>query len=128
MDSDEIVQKHFELCEEVHQLLMEENRILKNKQGVPPQEFLEKKEAKLPELDASLNRLKTLKAELISPFGNTKELIKKAQNKVLQILYLDKENEELLLRNSLGHEAISIKSQISPIEAKKMFEEDRNKT
>ncbi len=126
MNSDEVVQKHFDLCVEVHSVLIEENRILKSSASVPSEEFLQKKEKLLPMLDQSLEGLKSVQVELISPFGNTKALIKKAQNKLLQILYLDKENEEILLRNSLGHKSISIHSEVSPTKAKNMFEENKN--
>jgi hypothetical protein len=122
---DDVIQAHLDLCEKVYNLLVEENRILKTTESPPPADFLSKKEELLPQLDESLSRLKILKPELLSPFGTTRDLIKKAQNKLLKILYLDKENEELLLRNSLGHKPVSITSVISPVEAKKMFEENK---
>ena len=64
MNSDEVVQKHFDLCVEVHSVLIEENRILKSSASVPSEEFLQKKEKLLPMLDQSLEGLKSVQVEL----------------------------------------------------------------
>ena len=50
------------------------------------------------ELDSSLANLKKLKPEFFSPFDDTKKLVSDSHAKLLQIFYLDRENEELLLK------------------------------
>ena len=52
----------------------------------------------LPQLEDSLQNLKRLKPEFFSPFDNTKKLVNDSHSKLLQIFYLDRENEELLLK------------------------------
>ena len=52
----------------------------------------------LPMLENSLQNLKRLKPEFFSPFDNTKKLVNDSHSRLLQIFYLDRENEELLLK------------------------------
>lgn len=104
----EALKKHLQLCDEVHQLALEENRFLKQHQRTPDAALLERKRALLARLDESLNALKATSApastELSSsrPNPERKETIEKARAKILQILHLDRENEQLLLRFSLS--------------------------
>ncbi len=42
--------------------------------------------------------LRKLKPEFFSPFDNSKKLVNDSHAKLLQIFYLDKENEELLVK------------------------------
>ena len=49
-------------------------------------------------LENSLQNLKKLKPEFFSPFDNTKKLVNDSHSRLLQIFYLDRENEELLLK------------------------------
>ena len=104
MTSTEALQSHLTLCDELYQLALEENRFLKQQQRVPDAALLDRKRALLTRLDASLNTLKT-GAETPPPLRaepGRKEIIEKARGKILQILHLDRENEQLLLRYSLG--------------------------
>lgn len=104
MTSTEALQSHLTLCDELYQLALEENRFLKQQQRVPEATLLDRKRALLTRLDASLNTLKA-GAETPSPLRvepGRKEIIEKARGKILQILHLDRENEQLLLRHSLG--------------------------
>ena len=98
MDPPEILARHLTLCEEVHGLLMEENSWLKSKQAPPEEALLERKRALLPRLDESLDNLKRLRPEFFSPFDDSKELVTNAHSRLLQIFYLDRENEDLLLK------------------------------
>ena len=104
MTTTEALQSHLTLCDELYQLALEENRFLKQHQRVPDATLLDRKRALLVRLDASLT---TLKAGGNAPAGTRpdplrKEIVEKARSKLLQILHLDRENEQLLLRHSLG--------------------------
>lgn len=104
MTSTEALQSHLTLCDELYQLALEENRFLKQQQRVPETALLDRKRALLTRLDASLNILKA-GSETPPPLRSEpgrKEIIEKAKGKILQILHLDRENEQLLLRYSLG--------------------------
>ena len=104
MTPTEALQNHLSLCDEVHQLALEENRFLKQHQRPPESALLERKRSLLTRLDESLTALKTNAAVPIPgrPDPVRKEIIEKARAKILQILHLDRENEQLLLRYSLS--------------------------
>ena len=104
MTSTEALQSHLTLCDELYQLTLEENRFLKQQQRVPDAILLDRKRGLLTRLDASLTTLKA-GAETPPPLRTEpgrKDIIEKARGKILQILHLDRENEQLLLRYSLG--------------------------
>jgi len=104
MTPQEVLQHHLQLCDEVYQLTLEENRFLKQHQRTPEESLLARKRAFLTRLDDSLTALKA--SASVPPPGRPdvarKETIVKAREKILQILHLDRENEQLLLRYSLG--------------------------
>lgn len=100
MEPQEILQTHLSLCEEVHALLLEENTWLKVEQKVPEMNFLNRKKNIVAKLESSLGNLKKLKPEFFSPFDDSKRLVGESHSKLLQIFYLDRENEEMLLKLS----------------------------
>ncbi|HEU5081137.1 MAG TPA: hypothetical protein VFT72_18135 [Opitutaceae bacterium] len=104
MTPTETLQSHLTLCDELYQLALEENRFLKQNQRVPDASILDRKRDLLARLDASLSSLKSGAAAPTSsrPDPLRKEIIEKSRAKLLQILHLDRENEQLLLRHSLG--------------------------
>jgi hypothetical protein len=104
MEPREIISSHLTLCDEVYQLLLEENTWLKTEKCPPTMDFLNRKKAILPKLDESLNLFKKLKPELFSPFDDTKQLIKDSHSKLLQIFYVDRENEDLLIKLNQPHD------------------------
>lgn len=87
-----------ELCGRVHDLLLEENTWLKTQKTPPSTEFLSRKQEILPQLESSLSNLRKLKPEYFSPFDDSKKLVGQSHSKLLQIFYLDRENEELLVK------------------------------
>jgi hypothetical protein len=92
--------KHQELCDDVYNLALEENRFLQQNQRVPNDELLQKKKVLLEQLDESFSSLQKAPTNESrdSEFHTT---IEKTKSRILQILQLDKENEQLLLRYSL---------------------------
>lgn len=98
MDPKEVLLNHLDLCQGVYKVLLEENTWLKTKKTAPSTTILDRKKLMLPQLEDSLQNLKRLKPEFFSPFDNTKKLVNDSHSKLLQIFYLDRENEELLLK------------------------------
>jgi hypothetical protein len=99
-----VLQQHQDLCNELHQLALEENSFLQQHRRSPDAAFLEKKKALLARLDESLTALRSVprNGEEGAPF---RALLDKTRARILQILQLDKENEQLLLRFSLASAA-----------------------
>ena len=94
-----MVDRHLELCDELLQILNEENRALRQQGGVISDELLEQKRSYLPRLDESLAELKRLQLESPEILPAVKEKLTSAQNKIMRILLLDRENEQLLLKS-----------------------------
>ena len=98
MEPTSVLNQHLKLCSQVYELLLEENTWLKTEKTVPQKELLEKKQNLLPKLEVSLLELKKLKPEFFSPFDNSKKLVGESHSQLLKIFYLDRENEELLVK------------------------------
>lgn len=101
MNSSPAVARHHQICDELHQLALEENRFLRQHQRPPEAALLARKRALLEKLDPSLETLRTLPAGSVREPA-ARELLEKTRARILQILQLDKENEQLLLRCSLA--------------------------
>jgi hypothetical protein len=101
MSHSPILEQHHQLCDEIHHCVLDENRFLRQHQRVPDEALLARKRALLEKLDASLAALRAL------PAASAREpavqaALEKTRARILQILQLDKENEQLLLRCSLA--------------------------
>jgi hypothetical protein len=101
MNQLEIIRDHHRLCDEIHQCVLEENRFLRQHQRAPDASFLARKRLLLEQLDGSLGALRTMPAASVRE-PEAREQLEKTRARILQILQLDKENEQLLLRTSLA--------------------------
>ena len=72
--------------------------MVKSSKKIPEMPFLEKKKVIVQKLESSLVNLKKLKPEFFSPFDNSKKLVGESHAKLLQIFYLDRENEEHMVK------------------------------
>lgn len=98
MSLPELLARHLALCDELHQLTLEENRFLQREQRPPDEAARERKRALAARLDASLAELRALP---LPPGSHGGALLEQARERTLQILHLDRANEQLLLRCSL---------------------------
>lgn len=100
MTQSETIQAHHQLCDQIHQCALDENRFLRQHQRPPGQDLLDRKRAMLEKLDESLAALRSLPAASARD-PETRAQLENTRGRILQILQLDKENEQLLLRCSL---------------------------
>jgi hypothetical protein len=91
---------HQILCDEIHAAVLAENHHLRLHQRAPDTELLDRKRALLVRLDETLAALRAVPAASARD-PETRDQLEKTRAKILQILQLDKENEQLLLRCSL---------------------------
>lgn len=94
------LQQHQQVCDELHTLALDENRHLQQHRRAPDAPLLERKRSLLSRLDETLLALRTASREGVSA-SDFRQAIEKTRSRILQILQLDKENEQLLLRFSL---------------------------
>src|ERR1044071_490146 len=95
----ETIREHHQLCDEIHQCVLEENRFLRQHQRTPDATFVNRKRELLAKLDRTLGPLRGLPAASARD-AETRDQLEKTRGRILQILQLDKENEQLLLRCS----------------------------
>ena len=93
--------EHHQLCNELHQLTLDENRFLRAQQRAPEAGLLTRKRALLEKLDQTLGALRAVPAASARD-PETRDQLERTRARILQILQLDKENEQLLLRCSLA--------------------------
>jgi hypothetical protein len=97
MNQWETLRLHQELCDEVYQCVLEENRSLCLDATKPYPDLVEKKRQLLARLDKNLESLRSLPA-VSSRDAEALSQLDKARSRILQILQMDKENERLMLR------------------------------
>jgi hypothetical protein len=95
------IHEHQQLCDEIHQCVLEENRFLRQHQRAPAEALITRKRLLLDRLDQTLAALRTIPAGSVRD-PELREQLEKTRARILQILQLDKENEQLLLRVSLA--------------------------
>lgn len=95
------IREHQQLCDEIHQCVLDENRFLRQQQRPPDAALLDRKRDLLARLDTTLAALRTVPAASARD-PELRAQLEKTRARILQILQLDKENEQLLLRCSLA--------------------------
>lgn len=99
----DLIYSHSTLCEEVYNMLLDENRILRGAGMLEESGVLDKKRMLLKALDDSLQEMR--QAAKASPAAKTtalRSVAAKAQRVLLKAMLLDKENEQLLLKHALS--------------------------
>jgi len=92
------------------ELFTKENELLK--QGSLPAEFLEQKKQLLAQLDEALAQLKEATADSASQ----RSLMRALQDRIMKLLMLDKENEQLLTKQSIGAlSSVSVSDQLETL-------------
>ena len=99
MSLSDLLEHHLALCDELYQLTLEDNRFLQRERHPPGAAARERRRALAARLDASLAEIRTIP---LPPGSHGGALLERARERTLQILHLDKQNEQLLLRCSLA--------------------------
>ncbi len=95
------LQQHQQLCDDIYQCVLAENRFLRQHQQVPDAAMLARKRILLGQLDDSLTALRAVPAASARE-PSLQAGLEKNRARILQILQMEKENEQLLLRCSLA--------------------------
>ena len=91
------------MCEEVYNLLLDENRVLRESGELRQSGVLERKRGLLAGLEESLQRIRQASKTGRPPKNAAlKSVSAKAQRVLLKAMLLDKENEQLLLKHALS--------------------------
>lgn len=102
----DLIWSHSTLCEEVYNLLLDENRILRGSGELEGSGLLDKKRMLLNALDNSLQQMRqAARAAVVVKTPALRSVATKAQRVLLKAMLLDKENEQLLLKHALSSSA-----------------------
>jgi len=114
MNQWDTLQLHQQLCDEVYQCVLDENRSLRLDPKVPYPDLLERKRSLLARLDQNLAGLRELPA-VSSRDSAALAQLDRARSRILQILQLDKENEQLMRRSTAVDAAPASSAQSSAL-------------
>ena len=92
---------HGEVCAELYELMLEENRALKASGRGREEVILERKRKLLGELKETLEVLRSAGSERAGTTAEMRVAMEKVQQTILKALLLDRENEQLLLRSTI---------------------------
>jgi len=112
----EALQQHQQVCDELHAHALEENRFLQQHQRASDAALLDRKRSLLARLDATLAALRAAPREGTNAPA-CKQALEKTRARILQILQLDRENEQLLLRFSLTGSRLASPAATTPAPA-----------
>lgn len=98
---EQILKEHIRLCSDMHELFIEEGRIMRTTGSPPDEVFLKKKESFLPVLEKGLEFLQRINEDPTSFPRGLDSLVEEARAQVMKLMLLDRENERLLLKTSL---------------------------
>lgn len=104
MTIEEAIHNHRAICDDLYALAVEENRFLQEERRPAEAPLIERRRAALKRLDEAVSALRSL------PSGGAKDpgrrdALEKTQARIMQILQIDRENEQLLTRYSLSRGA-----------------------
>ncbi|MCE9612547.1 MAG: hypothetical protein K8R23_20290 [Chthoniobacter sp.] len=92
---------HAEVCGDLYELMLAENRLLKASAHALEEPFLNRKRAMLVSLTNSLEKVRISARLRASTTPEMRAAMEKVQQIILKTLLLDRENEQLLLKTTL---------------------------
>ena len=98
MNLPESLNTHTALCDEIYDLMIEENRHLRSSGKPPADALLGRKSTLLGTLSFSLERIRAALAQSVPTSAEIRQAVQRAQQTILKALLLDRENEQLLLK------------------------------
>src|SRR5579863_2474216 len=101
MTIEEAIQNHRAICDDLYALAVEENRFLQEHRRPAEPALIERRRAVLRRLEEAVTALRSLPAGGAKDPGR-RDALEKTQARIMQILQIDRENEQLLTRYSLS--------------------------
>jgi hypothetical protein len=115
------LQTHTEVCEEMYRLMLELNRMLKAGTQTPDADLLERKRAALATLETSLADLKSCGERRGGTSPDQRRAMEKCQRTILKALLLERENEQLLLKNAMVRPPVVAPAKPAPGHLAKLY-------
>ncbi len=96
---------HGEICDDLYELMLDENRFLKANDRARGDALLTRKRAMLASLTSSLDQMRERASHGVRTSPELRTAMEKVQQTILKALLLDRENEQLLLKSTLQPKA-----------------------
>lgn len=109
-----ILREHVRLCSDLHELFIEEGQMMRSTGALPSEEFLDKKKTFVGVLDRGLELLKKINESGEPVPRALAPLVKECRDKIMKLMMVDRENERLLLKNSLPPKMKAAYSKVAP--------------
>lgn len=116
-----ILEEHIRLCSDLHDLFLEEGRIMRSTGEPPSEAFLEKKQDYLPILDKGLELLRRINEDPDAFPRGLEPLVREARSQVMKLMMLDRENERLLLKATLPPKMKEAYRKVAPGQVAKAY-------
>ncbi|MDQ8201582.1 hypothetical protein [Pelagicoccus sp. SDUM812003] len=116
-----ILQEHVRLCSDLHELFIEEGKIMRSTGAPPDKEFLERKESFLPVLGKGLELLQRINEKPEEFPSSLGPLVGECRDKLMKLMMLDRENERLLLKSTLPPKMKEAYSKVGPGQIAKAY-------
>lgn len=116
-----ILNEHVRLCSDLHELFIEEGKIMRSTGAPPDKEFLERKESFLPVLTKGLELLQRINEKPEDFPRSLSPLVAECRDKIMKLMMLDRENERLLLKTSLPPKMKEAYSRVGPGQIAKAY-------
>lgn len=116
-----ILREHIRLCSDLHELFIEEGQHMRSTGSLPSEEFLEKKKSFVDVLDKGLELLRKINESGEPIPRHLQPLVKECRDKIMKLMMIDRENERLLLKNSLPPKMKEAYSRVAPGQIAKAY-------
>ncbi|MEM9158927.1 MAG: hypothetical protein AAGB46_07725 [Verrucomicrobiota bacterium] len=116
-----ILREHVRLCSDLHDLFIEEGKIMRATGSPPDEEFLVKKQEFLPVLDKGIELLKEINDKPDEFPRALSSLVEEARSQIMKLMMLDRENERLLLKTSLPPKMKEAYTKVAPGQVAKAY-------
>ena len=124
MDPDKaeaILREHVRLCSDLHDLFLEEGKIMRATGAPPDEAFLERKAGFLPVLGKGLELLQRINESPDEFPRSLQPLVKECRSKIMKLMMLDRENERLLLKTTLPPRMKQSYGKVAPGQLAKVY-------
>ena len=104
LNKEEILKNYLSLADSLYILLLSENKQLRDSQELP-NDFLLQKQTLLNQFNDATNNLNLINNTQKTEGIHSNDLIKASQQKTMKILLLQRENEQLLHKNTFNNQS-----------------------
>jgi hypothetical protein len=117
----ELLENFSRLCDEVEEFMRDENTDLRCS-GTDGSGWVERKKLIIARVDALLQQMRAVASQDVLNPGPIREMRDHVMKRLLKLLLLSRENEQLLLKNSLPHLSMPASRPVTPGSIRQVYQ------